>query len=164
MGAGMALLMALALSLVALMAFIMSSAFDEVGYCTHWTLMAGDLLMYQGLAQTVAGFFLPWSASIAILAARLPEYAAEISILHAGSVVAGGAAWFIATYAGPAVSLVRSPFSRRTNITLGIAYLVMLLALSWISVHAARVNAAGSGDEAGLSISFWVELVQPFRW
>jgi len=126
--------------------------------------MAGDLLMYIGLAQTVAVFFIPWSASIDILAARLPEYASEISILYAGLLVAGGVAWFIATYAGPAVSLMRSPFSRRINITLGIAYLVLLLALFWISGHAARVNAAGSEDEVGLSISFWVELVQPFRW
>ena len=59
LGADMSLFMALALSLIALVAFIMSGAFDEVGVCTHWTLVAGDLLMYLGLAHTVAGFFAP---------------------------------------------------------------------------------------------------------
>jgi hypothetical protein len=163
-GASMALFMALALSIIALVAFIMSGAFDEVGVCTHWTLVAGDLLMYLALAQTVAGFFAPLTTSIEIFSAKLPDQASEISILHTASLVAGGVAWFIATYAGPLVSLVRSPFHRRTNITLGVAYLVVLLALSWVSSHAARVEATGSGYEPGLMISVLRELVQPFRW
>jgi len=52
--ADMALFMALALSIIALVAFIMSSEYDEVGVCTHWSLVAGDLLMYLALAHTVA--------------------------------------------------------------------------------------------------------------
>jgi hypothetical protein len=163
-GASMALFMALALSLIALVAFLMSSAFDEVGVCTHWSLVAGDLLMYLGLAHTVAGFFAPLTTSIEIFSAKLPDHASEIAILHTASLVAGGVAWFLATFAGPAVSLVRSPFHRRTNIALGVAYLVVLLALSWVSSHAARVGAAGSGDAPGFVISVLRELVQPFRW
>ncbi len=163
-GASMALFMALALSLIALVAFIMSGAFDEVGFCTHWTLVAGDLLMYLALAHTVAGFFAPLTTSIEIFSAKLPDHASEIAILHTASLVAGGVAWFLATFAGPAVSLVRSPFHRRTNIALGVAYLVVLLALSWVSSHAARVGAAGSGDAPGFVISVLRELVQPFRW
>ena len=163
-GADMALFMALALSLVALVAFIMSGAFDEVGVCTHWTLVAGDLLMYLALAHTVAGFFAPLTASIEIFSAKLPDQASEIAILHTASLVAGGVAWFLATYAGPVISLVRSPFPRRTNIVLGAAYLVVLLALSWVSSHAMRVEATGSGDEASLVMSILIELVQPFSW
>ncbi len=163
-GADMALFMALALSLIALVAFIMSSAFDEVGVCTHWTLVAGDLLMYLALAQTVAGFFAPLSTSIELFSAKLPDQASEIVILHSASLVAGGVAWFLATYAGPAISLVRSPFQRRTNIALGVAYLAVLLALAWVSSHAARVGAAVSADEPGLIISVLRELVQPLRW
>jgi hypothetical protein len=163
-GASMALFMALALSIIALVAFIMSGAFDEVGVCTHWTLVAGDLLMYLALAQTVAGFFAPLTTSIEIFSAKFPDQASEISILHTASLVTGGVAWFIATYTGPVVSLVRSPFHRRTNIALGVAYLVVLLALSWVSSHAARVEATGSGYEPGLMISVLRELVQPFRW
>ncbi len=163
-GADMALFMALALSLVALVAFIMSCAFDEVGVCTHWSLVAGDLLMYLALAHTVAGFFGPWNAALEIFAAKLPDQASEIATLHTAMVIAGGAGWFLATYAGPAVSLVRSPFQRRTNIALGIAYMVLLLALSWVSAQAVRVEAAVSGAEPGLIFSVLRELVQPFRW
>jgi hypothetical protein len=163
-GASMALFMALALSLIALVTFIMSSVFDEVGFCTHWTLVAGDLLMYLALADTVAGFFWPWNEALEALAVKLPDHASEIATLHAAMVIAGGVAWFLATYAGPVVSLVRSPFHRRTNIVLGVAYLVVLLALSWVSALAVRVEAAGSGDEPALIISVLRELVQPFRW
>jgi hypothetical protein len=90
-GADMALFMALALSLVALVAFIMSCAHDEVGYCTHWTLVAGDLLMYLTLAHTVAGFFQPWNAALDIFAAKLPDHATQIGTLHAAMAIAGGA-------------------------------------------------------------------------
>jgi hypothetical protein len=142
----------------------MSSVFDEVGFCTHWTLVAGDLLMYLALAYTASGFFTPWNAALEIFAARLPDQASQIATLHTAMVIAGGVAWFLATYVGPVVSLVRSPFQRRTNITLGVAYLVVLLALAWVSSHAARVEAAVSGDEPGLIIGVLRELVQPFRW
>jgi hypothetical protein len=142
----------------------MSGAFDEVGYCTHWTLVAGDLLMYLALAHTVAGFFAPLETAIDLIAVKLPDQASEISFIHTASLVAGGVAWFLATYAGPVVSLVRSPFQRRTNIALGVAYLVVLLVLFWINSHAVRLEAAGSGDEAGLFMGVLRELVQPLRW
>jgi hypothetical protein len=163
-GADMALFMGLALSLVALIAFIISCAFDEVGYCTHWTLVAGDLLMYLALADTVAGFFWPWNEALEALAVKLPDHASEIATLHAAMVIAGGAGWFLATYAGPVVSLVRSPFHRRTSIALGSAYMILLLALAGVSAQAVRVEAAVSGDEPGLIIGVLRELVQPFRW
>jgi len=158
------LFMALALSLTAMIAFVVSNALDEVGVCTHWSLVVGDLLMYLGLAHTVAGFFAPLAKSIDIFAARLPDQLTEVSILHAASVIAGGVAWFLATYVGPAVSLVRSPFERRINIALGLAFLVLLLTLSWVSSHAARLEAAGSGEKPGLIIGILWELVQPLRW
>ncbi len=163
-GADMALFMALALSLISLIAFIISGAFDEVGICTHWSLIAGDLLMYLSLAQTVTGFFAPLTASIEIVSQKLPGQASEIAILHAAPMVAGGVAWFLATYIGPLVSLMRSPFRQRTNITLGLAYLFILVLLAWVSSHAVHVETAGSGDAPGLIISVLSELVQPFRW
>jgi len=163
-GASMALYMALALSLIALVAFIMSSAYDEVGVCTHWSLVAGDLLMYLGLAHTLAGFFPPLAEAIEIFSANLPAHVSEISILRTAALVAGGSAWFLAIYAGPVVSLARSPFQRRTNIALGIAYMIVLLTLCWISAHAARLEAAVSGSESGMIFSVLGELVQPFRW
>jgi len=162
--ADMALFMALALSVIALVAFIMSSAYDEVGVCTHWLLVAGDLLMYLALAHTVAGFFQPWNAALDIFATKVPDQAAQIATLHTAMAIAGGAAWFLAAYAGPVVALVRSPFQRRTNIALGFAYLVLLFVLAYVNAQAVRVEAAVSEDGSGLIISVLREFIQPFRW
>jgi hypothetical protein len=162
--ADLALLMALALSLTALVAFIMSGALDEVGICTHWSLVAGDLLMYLGLAHTVAGFFAPLDVAIDTLAANISDGTSQLAILRAALSFAGGTAWFLATYAGPVVSLLRSPFDRRTNIALGVAYLVLLIALSWVNSQAVSVEAAGTAEETGLIMGILRELVQPFRW
>ena len=162
--ADIALFMALALSLIALVAFIMSSAYDEVGVCTHWLLVAGDLLMYLALAHTVAGFFQPWNAALEIFATKVPDQARQIGTLHAAMAIAGGTAWFLAAYAGPVVALVRSPFQRRTNIALGFAYLVLLFVLAYVNAQAVGVEAAGAGDVPGMIYSVLRELVQPFRW
>lgn len=159
-----ALLMALALSLTALATFIMSCALDEVGVCTHWSLVAGDLLMYLGLAHTVAGFFAPMGVAIDIFAAKISAPASQVAILRAALTVAGGVAWFLAIYAGPVVSLLRSPFDRRTNIALGVAYLVLLVALCWVNLQAVSLETAGTADETGLIMGILRELVQPFRW
>jgi hypothetical protein len=162
--ADMELYMALALSVFALLTFIMSCELDEVGFCTHWALVAGDLLMYLAVAHTLAGFFAPMAKTIEMVARNLPDKASEIYILQTASIVAGGGAWFLATYAGPLVSLMRSPFGRRTNIALGIAYLLMLLVLCWLTAQTVRVESALSGDEPGLIFSILRELVQPLRW
>jgi hypothetical protein len=162
--ADMELFMSLALSLIALMVFIMSSPFDEAAICTHWSLVGGDLLMYLALAHTLAGFFGPLATTIKTVAENLPDRAAEIHILESASIGAGGVAWFVAVYVGPLVSLVRSPFQRRTNIALGTAYLVVVLVLCWVSAQTVQVEAAASADKPGLIFSILRELVQPLRW
>ncbi len=163
-GADMELFMALALSLIALMVFIMSSSFDEVGVVSHWSLMAGDLLMYLALAHTLAGFFGPLATTIKIVAGNLPDKASEIHMLKSAAIGTGGVAWFVAVYVGPLVSLVRSPFQRRANIALGTAYLVVLLVLCWVSAQTVQVEAAANADGPGLIFSILRELVQPLRW
>jgi hypothetical protein len=163
-GADMALFMSLALSLIALMVFIMSTPFDEVGICNHWSVIAIDLLMYLALAHTLAGFFGPLAMTIKIVADKLPDKASEIYILKSASIGAGGIAWFVAVYIGPLVSLVRSPFHRRSSIVLGIAYLVILILLCWVSSQTVHVEAAVSADKPGLTFSILRELVQPLRW
>jgi len=162
--ADMQLFMALALSLLALVALITSAEFDETGVCTHWSLVAGDLLMYLALAHTVAGFFGPLAASIETFAGKLPDKASELYIIKLAMIVSGGTGWFLAVYAGPLVSLVRSPFERRTNIALGIAYLCLLLVLCWIVAQTVQVEAAATADKPGLIFSVLRELVQPLRW
>jgi hypothetical protein len=100
------LYMALALSVFALFAFIMSCEFDEVGVCTHWSLIAGDLLMYMAMAHTLAGFFGPLATSIKMVAGNLQDKATEINILQSATIAVGGGAWFLASYAGRAVGAV----------------------------------------------------------
>ena len=120
--------------------------------------------MYLGLAHTLAGFFAPLSTSIEIFAAQLPDQASSIYILHMAAMITGGVGWFLATYAGPVVSLLRSPFDRRVNMALGAAYLALLLVLSWVSAQSARVGTLGAGGEQGIIIGILGDLVQPFRW
>lgn len=163
-GADMALFMALALSLIALVAFIISSSLDEVGYCTHWSLVAGDLLMYLGLAQTMTGFFAPLAASIAIFSAKLPDQAVAIQILQTAVLITGGIGWFLATYIGPVVSLMRSPFPRTTNIMLGFVYLIILLLLFLVNTQSLLVETMDRGSGSKLVIGFLKEFVQPLRW
>ena len=162
--ADLQLFMALGLSLLALPTFIMSSDLDDIGASSHWSLIAGDLLMYMALAHTVAGFFEPLAGIIATVGGEMPHKASEITILQSGAIAVGGTAWFLATYVGPVVSLVRSPFERRTNILLGIAYLLMLLVFCWLTAQTVRVESAVSGDQPGVFFSVLRELVQPLRW
>ncbi len=163
-GADMALFMALALSLIALMVFVMASLYDEVGVCTHWSLVAGDLLMYLALAHTLTGFFGPLTGAIDIVAGKLPNKGSEFSILKAATIGAGGVGWFLAVYVGPLVSLLRSPFHRRINITLGIAYMVVLLLICWVSAQTVQVEAMAHGKKPGVVLSIIREMVQPLRW
>ncbi len=163
-GADMALFMSLALSVIALMVFIMSNSNDEVGYCTHWSMVAGDLLMYLALAHTLAGFFGPLAETVDIVTGKLPDKESEFYILKAATIGMGGFAWFMAVYIGPVVSLLRSPFARRTNIVLGTTYLIVLLVLCWVSDQTVRVEAAATVDEPSLFFGILRELVQPLRW
>ncbi len=163
-GASMALYMALGLSMIAMVAFIMSGSLDEVGYCTHWSLVAGDLLMYLGLAYTIAGFFQPLSGSIENIGAKLPGEASGISVLHTSVLITGGLGWFLATYIGPLVSLARSPFNQFTNISLGVVYVLVLFLLFWVNAHSLEVETLGDGKSAWSITGVLKEMVQPFRW
>jgi hypothetical protein len=162
--ANMTLFMALGLSMIALVVFIMSGTFDEVGYCTHWSLVAGDLFMYLALAHTIAGFFASLSGSIENFATKLPSEAAGIYILHLTVLITGGLGWFLSTYIGPAVSLLRSPFNHRTNITLGVVYVVVLLLLCWVNAHSLQVETLNDDEGPKLIFAALKQLVQPFLW
>lgn len=161
--AGVELYMALALSLIALIALIMSSEFDEVGTCTHWTIIIGDLLMYLALAYTIAGFFQPLGEHIRKVAANLPGHPAQTLILQESVLFTGGIAWFLAIYLGPVVALMRSPFPRTTNLVLGIGYFFLVLLLSWVNSQADLIEISSGSFlfEPGMVLR---ELTQPFRW
>lgn len=158
------LFMALALSLMALLALIMSAEIKESAICTHWSLVAGDLLMYLALAHTLAGFFGPLVTSIDTLMGKLPDKASQLYIIKLAMTSGGGIGWFGAIYVGPLVTLLRSPFARRINVTIGIVYLLQLLLLCWITSQAVQVEATADADVPGLFFGVLRELVQPLRW
>ena len=95
------LFMAFALSMIAIIAYIASSAYDREGTCTPWLLVAGDLLMYLGLAHTIAGFFGPYIRALDAVALKVPDQAVAYATVRTAMLVAGGGAWFLATYFGP---------------------------------------------------------------
>jgi hypothetical protein len=158
------LFVALGLSFLALMIFIMSGAFDKAGDCNYGFMLAGELLLFLMLANTLAGFFGPQAATVETIAGAFPQKGSERNILQLGVTFTGGAAWFLVTYVGPLVLLVRSHFNTRSRIAIGIAYLLVLLVFCWLIASTIRVESAVSGDEPGLILSVLRELVQPLRW
>jgi hypothetical protein len=159
-----ALLMGLGLSVIALTCFIASSAFDREGSCNHWSLLAGDLFMYLGLAQSVAAFFGPLSQLFDQVTLNISVQEAELITVRSAIVITGGFAWLFAMYVGPAVSLLRSPFGRPVTTTLGVLYVLLLFSFAHVSAQAVRLEAARAGTQATPLPSLLNELVQPLRW
>jgi len=162
LSADFALFVGFGLAMIAMVAFIASCALDEVGLCNHWSIVAGDLLMYQSLAQTVSGFFVPFLAATEQIIALHPEEG--IRVFRLALLLVGGSAWFLAAYAGPAIALFRSPFGRRVTLSLGAAYVVLFIALSIAGAIVAAVQGTDSGKKQGAGTSPVMELIQPLRW
>lgn len=158
-----ALLMGLGLSVIAMVSFIASSAFDQQGTCTHWSLLAGDLFMYLGLAQSVAGFMTSTLTALDQLAPDTAAQVVELGTARLALVIAGGMAWFAAMYIGPVVSLRRSPFGWRADYGLGAVYVLLVLALAHVSAQSAHFQAARGGI-VGPPPTLLNELLQPLRW
>jgi hypothetical protein len=163
--ADVALFTGLALAMVALVTFVVSSAYDRVGVCDHWSLVARELRLYISLAQTVSAVLGPYAPVRELMAADFSEQATAAATVRWAVVGAGGVAWLLATYLGPIVALVRSPFGRRATATLAIAYVIMVLALAGLGQQASLMQAAraeGAGQAA--PTTFLEELLQPIRW
>jgi hypothetical protein len=79
-------------------------------------------------------------------------------------VVAGGAAWFLSVYVGPIVSLLRSPFGWRSTATIGILYLVLLLATAHVTGQALMLQRSIAGVSMASPPTLLDELAQPLRW
>lgn len=163
--ATLALFVALSLSLISMIAFIMSCAHDEVGVCDHWSFLAGDLLMYLAVAFTVTGFFSPIQESFNTVGNSLPDQLVhQLKIFQKTLLYFGAFAWFAAMYVGPIISILRSPFSRRINRRLGTVYVGIVLALHWVNTQAFMFEIANSAKKTVVPVHFLMELVQPLKW
>lgn len=156
------LVLAIPISIAAMIAYIYSSEYDEVGTCSSWTIVAGDLLMYMGLACTIAGFFAPMGDTLDVLYTNANSQSAQLISVAKSLVFLGGISWFMAAYLGPARSIWKSPFPRTTNISLVIGYLALFSYLGYILAGAAAVDARNT---TGITLTLWLaEFVQPLRW
>ena len=88
LSAAAALFMGLALSIIAMVSFIASCTIDREGVCNHWSLLAGDLLMYLALAQTVVGFFGAFHSEFEPVALPDPEQARMFALTSGAMKVA----------------------------------------------------------------------------
>jgi len=156
------LLLAIPISMAAIVAYIFSSEFDEVGTCSSWSIVAADILMYLGLACTIAGFFSPIGTTLVVLEANAANQASHIIFVTEALIFTGGISWFLAAYVGPIRSLLKSPFPRLTNASLTAAYLIIFGFLGYISASAGAVD---TNSTTAITLAQWLmEFVQPFRW
>jgi hypothetical protein len=161
-GSHVSLLLAIPVSMAAIVGYIYSSEYDETGTCSSWSIVAADLLMYMGLALTIAGFFSPLDDALDIMAAGAAAQSTHLAILHDSLNFTGGISWFLAAYVGPARALWQSPFPRMTNTCLTIAYLVVF---GYLNLVSAGANAIDANITTGVTFAQWLmEFVQPFRW
>ena len=163
LGTGTVLVCAAALSLAAMAVFLASAIIDENGLCEPYCLLAGDLLMYLALSQTVIGYFGPYLDAIS--GEVLPDAASSVLLGRIGLAmqVLGGTVWCLVAYAGPIVALLRSPCSRSMMVLLMLVYLVSLVAIGQFWTIARIVEATPSGP--GLpSYNLLAPLVAPLYW
>ena len=161
-GSHVSLLLAIPVSMAAIVGYIFSSEYDDIGTCSSWTIVAADLLMFMGLALTIAGFFSPLEVSLEIMATSASDQSVHLAVVHDSLLFAGGISWFLAAYVGPVRALWQSPFPRMTNTCLTIAYVIVFGYLSLILANAAAIDANSTAD---VTLAQWLmEFVQPFRW
>jgi hypothetical protein len=161
--ADIALFMALALSVTALVAFVTSSAYDPVGVCTHWSLVAGDLLMYLALAETAAAFFEPLMQALALTANDFSQHQPAFQAVYLAMLIAGGTAWFLTSYVGPVIALLRSPFGTARTLVLTMFYIALILALAWVRANSSTLQSSRE-DNNTVDGSIWIELAAPLSW
>lgn len=128
--ATVALYFALLLSVAAMILLICSGALSEDGACDNPAMVAGDLLMYLGLAYTCLGFFQPLVADISVRHLPTLRETEEFRQLLRVVSISTAVIWILAAFVGPVVSLLRSPFGLRYNLALGAGYLVLVMSLA----------------------------------
>lgn len=160
---GTVLLTGVALSIASMVAFITSNVLDKEGTCDHRMMLAGDLLMYLALAQTVVGFFSSYERVIETLSMPTVAEQEALSAIRIGISVFGSIAWFLAIYVGPIVSLVRSSHSWITKAFHAAGYFGVLVCVShlwwaaqWIERRTlARGNSPSAWLNAFAAPLFW---------
>ena len=160
---GMVLLIGLALTIVSMVVFIASSAFDREGTCDGRMLLAGDILMYLALSQTVSGFFSSYARVLAVMSMPTVAEQGALSAIQIGVAIVGATAWALVTYVGPIVSPVRSYHGRVAKLLHTTVYLGILVCISHLWWAAQRIEGRTTAVDGQLSVWFNA-FAAPLYW
>jgi hypothetical protein len=162
-GAGTVLLTGIAASLAAVVILISASVIDRDGTCDPRMLLAGDLLMYLALAQTVTGFFSPYLQALHLASMQSGATGEALSAVRAGMTATGSVAWLLVAYFGPLVSLLRSPNTGFQKLLHVAGYGVCLVFVSHLWWTAQLVD--GTSVAGGSVLSAWLcAFAAPLYW
>ena len=164
-----------ALTLAALLIFLVSQRLGARGYCEIWSFCCGELLMYIALAQALSGCLQNLVVSIATVLritpqelALAPEIAREVtglsSRLSSLLLLVIGLVWGGLIYAAPVLFLLRIGIPRKGKWLLGAAYVVLLLVVFWISAFPYQIKARSAGRSGTLGGYFVAQFWQPALW
>jgi hypothetical protein len=163
------------LTLAALLMFLLSQRLGARGSCEIWSFCCGELLTYLALAQALSGCLQNFVVAIvAVLRitpqelALAPEIARELGELSSGLssllLLATGLVWGCIIYAAPVLFLLRIGIPRNGKWLLGAAYLVLLLAVFWISAFPYQIKGRSAGRPGTLGGYFVGQFWQPALW
>jgi len=160
---GTVLLIGLALTIASMVVFIASSSFDREGTCDGRMLLAGDMLMYLALAQTVSGFFSSYARVVEVLLIETEVAQGALSTIHIGIAIIGSTVWAIVIYAGPIVSLARSSHTRVTKLAHTAGYFAILIFISHLWRAAQQIEGRAIASEGSLS-AWFNAFAAPLYW
>ena len=126
-------------------------------------LLAGDLLMYLALAQTVSGFFSSYERVLEVLLISTEAEQGALATIQMGIAIVGSTVWAIVIYVGPMVSLARSSHTRFTKLLHSAGYFGILIFISRLWWAAQRIEGrtiAGDGSQTAWFNAF----VAPLYW
>jgi hypothetical protein len=164
-----------ALTLAALLTFLLSQRLGARGSCEIWSFCCGELLMYLALAQAMSGCLQNFVISIAGVLrispqelALAPELAREVgglsSRLSSLLLLVTGLVWGCIIYAAPVLFLLRIGIPRKGKWLLGAGYLVLLLVMFWVSAYPYQIKARSAGRPGTLGGYFIGQFWQPALW
>jgi len=164
-----------ALTVAALMIFLLSQRLGARGSCEIWSFCVGELLMYVALAQALSGclqnFVIAITGVLRVTPQELalaPEIAREVgglsSRLSSLLLLVTGLVWGSIVYAAPVLFLLRIGLPRKGKWLLGAAYLVLLVVVFWVSAFPYQIKARSAGRPGTLGGYFVQQFWQPSLW
>jgi hypothetical protein len=162
-----------ALTMASLLLFLLCQRLDVGHRCEIWSFSCRELLMYLALAQTLSGCLQNFVIAIAGVLRVAPEEqgfgtSPELEALSGGLsgwlLFATGLVWAFVIYVAPVVFLVRISIARTKKWRLAVGYVVVLLAVFWISAYPFQIKAHVTGRPGTLASHFVKQFWQPALW